>query len=121
MTGFGDGQAILTVANSTLSHHGGDITDDETAVDVSFSFVEEASYAPDGTRGGTGHVNGHVNADPQFVDAADPTGGRRRQGRRMRKGNRTSRRERLGSAAWAVLQPGSPPGRPLRFDGKISP
>ncbi len=58
---FDDGQRPISFTNSILWGNGGDLTNDDAAVNVTHSVVEEAAYAS-----GTGNVH----ADPLFVDAA---------------------------------------------------
>ena len=64
VSAFGSAQPPIAITNAILWNNGGDITDDDAAVDVTYSIVEEASYASGGANGGTGNIN----ADPQFAN-----------------------------------------------------
>ena len=59
--GFGSGQTPLTFTNSIFWGNNGDLTNNDAALDVTYSVVEEAAYAS-----GTGNTH----AAPLFVDAA---------------------------------------------------
>ncbi len=58
---FDSGRTPIDVTNSIFWGNNGDLTDDDAALNVTHSIVEESSYASD---------TGNVYADPQFVDAA---------------------------------------------------
>jgi hypothetical protein len=58
---FDSGKTPIDVTNSILWGNNGDLTDDDTALNVTYSLVEETAYAS-----GTGNTH----ADPLFVDTA---------------------------------------------------
>ncbi|PEN08715.1 hypothetical protein CRI93_02855 [Longimonas halophila] len=75
---YDSGRTPLQVVNSILWGNGGmagtteSVSDPDAAVDVTYSVVDEATYAE-----GSGDANagpGNLNTDPLFVDAGQPAG-----------------------------------------------